>query len=231
MRAKDIMAENVVCVGAADSVFDAAELMLGAGVSALLVVDDKRQVVGILSEADLIRRAEIETASNKNWLARLLERDAVSAREFVATHGRKVTDVMTKEVVTAGDDTPLADLVASMQRHGVKRIPIVRDGVLVGIVSRADLVRAVLSREPRQPDVQPDDKALRRAVMKTLDTQSWAPRSALNVIVSEGVVHLWGFVATEDVRTACRVAAESVSGVRQVKNHIRLTPAPVLIGD
>jgi len=230
MQAKDIMTEKVVCVRPMDSLFDAAELMLDASVSALLVVNDKREILGIISEADLIRRAEIDTTSKKSWLLRILESDASAAREFVSTHTRRVTDIMTKEVVTATEETPLADLVERMQRYRVKRIPIVRDGVLVGVVSRADLVRAVLSHEPQCPDPRPDDRALRRAVLATLDAQAWSTRSPLTVVLNEGVVHLWGFVESPEVRDACRVAAESVPGVRQVKNHIRLTPALPVVG-
>lgn len=228
MHARDIMTDKVVCVRPMDSVFDAAELMLDADVSALLVINERREIVGIISEADLIRRAETDTASKKSWLLRILESDASAAREFASTHTRRVADIMTKEVVTATEETPLADLVERMQRHRVKRIPIVRRGILVGVVSRADLVRAVLSSEPKCSDCRPDDRALRRAVIATLDGQRWSPRSPLTVVLNEGVVHLWGFVESPEARDACRVAAESVPGVRQVRNHIRLTPAAVI---
>lgn len=229
MEAKDVMTTDVVSVHAMDSVFDAAELMLGASVSALVVVNDRREPIGVLSEADLIRRAEIDTTSKKSWLARIVESDAKAAHEFVSTHTRRVSDIMTREVVTAEEETSLGDLVTRMQRHHVKRIPIVRNGILVGVVSRADLVRAVLSREQRCPEPPPNDQALRQAVVNALNTHAWTLKAPLNVVVDEGVAHLWGFVESPDVRNACRVAAEGVPGVRGVKNHIRLTPAPVLI--
>jgi CBS domain-containing protein len=228
--AKDVMSENVICINVKESVFDAAELLLGAGVSAVPVVNDKGAVVGIVSEADLIRRAEIETAPRKSWLARLMNSDVSAARDFVAAHTRRVSDVMTREVVTANESTTLRELVELMERHAIKRIPIVRDQVLVGIVSRADLLRALLSREPDNPVLQPTDKALRQAVVETLEHRPWTSRWPTNVFATDGVVHLWGFVDDEEVRKAYRVAAENVPGVRRVKDHLRALPPSVGMG-
>lgn len=118
MHAKDVMTGSVVCINVGDSIFDAAELLLGARVSAVPVVDDKNAVVGIVSEADLIRRAEIGTTARKGWLARLLESDVSAANDFATAHTRRVADVMTKEVVTAGPDATLRELVELMERHG-----------------------------------------------------------------------------------------------------------------
>lgn len=230
MRARDVMTEEVVCIGTKDSVFDAAELLLGARVSAAPVVSDKGAVVGIVSEADLIRRAEIDTAAKKSWLARLMESETSSAHDFVAAHARRIADVMTKEVVTAGEDAPLRELVELMERHKVKCIPIVREGILVGIVSRSDLLCALLSREPDQPVLQPTDKALRRAVVEAIEHRPWSSRWPINVHANDGVVHLWGFVDDEEVRKAHRVAAEGVPGVRRVKSHLRVMPASVGMG-
>jgi CBS domain-containing protein len=238
MRARDIMSTDVVCINAKESVFDAAQLMLGAGVSAVPVVNDKGAVVGIVSEADLLRRVEIGTAAKKSWLARLVSSEGAAAHEFVAAHGRRIADVMTREVVTAGEDTPLGGLVDLMERHKIKRIPIVRggvrdgvrDGILAGVVSRSDLLRAVLSREPDQPVLQPTDRALRELVVAALEGHPWTSKWPVNVFANDGVVHLWGFVEGEEVRKAYRVAAENVPGVRRVKNHLRGLPASVAMG-
>jgi CBS domain-containing protein len=141
---------------------------------------------------------------------------------------------MTREVVTAGEDEPLGGLVDLMERHRIKRVPIVRggaqDGVLAGVVSRSDLLRAVLSREPDQPVLQPTDRALRELVVAALENQPWTSRWPVNVFANDGVVHLWGFVEGEEVRKAYRVAAENVPGVRRVKNHLRGLPASVAMG-
>lgn len=230
MRARDIMTTQVVCINSKASVFDAAELLLGAGVSAAPVINDKGTVVGIVSEADLLRRVEIGTTAKKGWLARLVDGEGAAAHDFVTAHGRRVADVMTREVVTAGEDEPLGKLVDLLERHKIKRIPIVRDGVLAGVVSRSDLLRAVLSREPDQPVLQPTDRALRELVVAALEGHPWTSRWPVNVFANDGVVHLWGFVEGEEARKAYRVAAENVPGVRRVKNHLRGLPASVTMG-
>jgi len=230
MRAKDIMTENIVSVNVKETVFDAAELLLGAGVSAAPVVNDQGNVLGIVSEADLIHRAEIETAPRKSWLLRLLESEATVARDYVTSHARNVADVMTREVVTASDEATLGELVELIEKHRVKRIPIVRDNKLVGIVSRANILGALLSREPEGTVGLPDDKKLRQAVVAAFDREAWKSRWPVNVVVSDGVVHLWGFVGGEDVRKAYRVAAENVPGVKKVRSHLRSIPATVGMG-
>lgn len=230
MRAKDIMTKGVICLDSKDSVFDAAEVLLGAGVSAAPVVNDKGHVVGIVSEADLIRRVEIGTAPRKSWLSRLLDSEARAAHDFVATHARKVADVMTREVITVDEEAMLGDLVELIEKHGVKRIPIVRDGKLVGVVSRANLLKALLSREPEGSIPQPTDAALRNAVVEVLEKRAWSSKWPTNVFASDGVVHLWGFVEGDDVRKAYRVAAENVPGVKRVKSHLRSMPASVGMG-
>lgn len=230
MHAKDVMTGSVICINVGDSIFDAAELLLGARVSAVPVVDDKNAVVGIVSEADLVRRAEIGTAPKKNWLARLLASDVSAANDFAAAHTRRVADVMTKEVVTAGPDATLRELVELMERHGIKRIPIVRDGALVGVVSRADLLCALLSREPDRPLTQPSDTALRHAVIEAVEKRAWSSRWPTHVFASGGVVDLWGFVDDDATRKAYGVAAENVPGVRGVNNHLRQMPASTKMG-
>ena len=230
MQAKDVMTEDVICLDSKSSIFDAAELLIGAGVSAVPVVDDKGAIVGIVSEADIMRRPEIGTAPRKSWLSYLIDSNAASAREFVEIHSRRVSEVMTRKVVTASEGTKLGDLAELMERHDVKRIPIVHQGALVGIVSRADLLQALLSRETDGPAAQPSDKALRQAVLAALDKRDWKSRWPTNVFANDGVVHLWGFVEDESVRKAYRVAAENVPGVRRVKSHLRPMPASVGMG-
>jgi CBS domain-containing protein len=230
MRAKDVMTSEVVCINVKESVFDAAELLLGARISAAPVVDDKGAVVGIVSEADLIRRAEIDTTVRKSWLGRLLDSEDSAAHDFVSANTRRVSDVMTGDVVTATEDATLGELVGLMERHGVKRIPIVRDHALLGVVSRSDLLRALLSREPDCPTPRPTDKALRQAVVEALENRPWTSRWPTNVVANDGVVHLWGFVGGEEVRRAHRVAAENVPGVRRVKSHLRVLPPTVGMG-
>jgi CBS-domain-containing membrane protein len=230
MRAIDVMTEEVVCINVNESVFDAAELLLSNRISAMPVIDDKGAIVGIVSEADLMHRAETNTAAKRSWLTRLMESDAAAAHDFVVAHSRRVSDMMTRKVVTASEDATLGELVDLMEHHGVKRIPVVRERVPVGIVSRADLLRVLMSREPNRPLLQPADRALRNAVIEALRNRPWSSRWPINVVASDGVVHLWGFVDGDEARKACRVAAENVPGVRRVKSHLRSIPAMVGMG-
>jgi CBS domain-containing protein len=231
MRAKHVMTDCVVALPVEASVYDAAEMLVGAGVSAAPVVDGSGRLVGILSEADLIHRVEIDTVERKSWLLRLLADDITTARTYIRSNSRRVADVMTRKVITASEEATLGELAALMHENTIKRIPILRDGALVGIVSRANLVQALLSQEPDLEGAgSADDEKLLRAVDAALDDQSWTSAWPTNVVVHGGVVHLWGFVAGESVREAYRVAAENVPGVRKVVNHMRPVPAGVHMG-
>ncbi len=137
---------------------------------------------------------------------------------------------MTRTVITVEEDASLGELAELMAKHNIKRIPVVRDNFVVGIVSRANLLQALLSRDPKDAGSHPDDADLRRAVVDAVGHQSWTSAWPTNVVVSNGVVHLWGFVQTETVRKAYRVVAENVPGVRIVKNHLRTIPMAVHLG-
>ena len=232
MRAKDIMIDDVICINVKESVFDAAELLLGAGVSAAPVVDDKGAVVGIVSEADLIRRAEIDTTAKKSWLARLLDSEASAAHDFVAANTRRVSDVMTKEVVTATEDATLGELVGLMERHGIKRIPIVRvpESLVGSSEPRRTCSRAAVARAGRARCCSRPTRSCARPSSRRWRTVPWTSKWPTNVFANDGVVHLWGFVDGEEVRKAYRVAAENVPGVRRVKNHLRALPPSVGMG-
>lgn len=223
MRAKDVMSNGVLTVKADATVFDVAELLVNAQVSAVPVVDKDGKIAGIVSEADLMRRAEIGTVPHKSWLLRLFADDVAKAADYVRSHARHAADVMTKPVVTADEEASLGEIAKLMAKHEIKRVPIVRDGCVVGIVSRANLLQALMSREPANGS-HPSDEELRGKVAKAADRQPWSSAWATNVLVSQGVVHLWGFVQSEAVRNAYRVAAENVPGVKGVKNHMRLIP-------
>lgn len=230
MRAKDVMSDGVMSILADATVFEAAELLVSARVSAMPVVDEQDQLVGILSEADLMRRAEIGTAPHHGWLQRLLSDDATKARDYVHSHSQRVRDVMTRNVVTVDADAKLGEVAEEMLKHNVKRLPVVEEGRVVGIVSRADLLQALMSREPKAPAEQRSDEQIRREVTDALARQPWSSAWPTNVVVSSGVVHLWGFVQSEVARKAYRVAAENVPGVKSVKNHLRPIPSSVNMG-
>ena len=230
MLAEKVMSPIVLTVPLDASIYQAAETMVSAEVSALPVVDGTGRMVGILSEADLMHRAEIGTEPRKGWLQRLLSDRTGAAHESVVLHSRRVGDVMTREVVTVHEQTPLSEVARLMDHHEIKRVPVMRDGKVVGIVSRSNLLRALLSRDPQQPASAPSDEALRRAVEAAVKGQAWESAWPVNIIVNAGVVHLWGFVAGDATSTAYRVAAENVPGVLKVENHLRHVPHSVGMG-
>ena len=230
MLAGQVMSPIVLAVSQDASIYEAAEVMVSAEVSALPVVDGTGRRAGILSEADLMHRAEIGTEPRKGWLARFLEDNTRSAQEYVALHSRQVGDVMTRPVVTVDEQTPLSEVAQLMDQHKIKRVPVMRGAEVVGIVSRANLLRALLSRDPQQPASAPSDEALRRAVEAAVKGQEWESPWPVNIIVNAGVVHLWGFVGGEATSKAYRVAAENVPGVRKVENHLRHVPHNVGMG-
>ena len=230
MLAAKVMSPIVLTVSLDASIYEAAETMVSAEVSALPVVDGTGRMVGILSEADLMHRAEIGTEPRKGWLQRLLSDSTGAAHEYVVLHSRRVGDVMTREVVTVHEQTPLSEVARLMDHHKIKRVPVMRGDKVVGMVSRSNLLRALLSRDPQQPASAPSDEALRRAVEAAVKGQAWESAWPVNIIVNAGVVHLWGFVAGDATSTAYRVAAENVPGVLKVENHLRHVPHSVGMG-
>lgn len=230
MRASQVMTPDVLSISSDATIFEAAELLIGGGVSAMPVVDKTGKMVGIVSEADLMRRAELGTEPHKSWLQRIFSDDAAAAKEYVTLHARRVSDVMSRNVVSVAEDDTLGHVAEMMARHKVKRVPVLRDGAIVGVVSRANLLQALVSWDPKASRTPLSDDQIRREVESAVSRQPWTSPWPTNVVVNAGVVHLWGFVATEAARDAYRVAAENVPGVRKVKNHMRRIPASVNMG-
>ena len=221
MRAKDIMATKVITVTPGNSVKRATQIMLDQGVSGLPVIDDRADLVGIITEGDLLRRVELETrrfAASAQAAASTEKR----ARAYVKSQSWNVGDVMNTSVVTVDEDTPIGRVAALMEEHGIKRLPVTREGKLVGIVSRRDLLRAIVTA--KLDDAAPGDAAIRRSILVRLNENTGLEDARLSVTVSSGVVHLWGTVASEIERDAARVAAESVRGVAGVIDHLRVVP-------
>ena len=221
MRAHQIMTRNVITVGPDCSILDAANLMLRNHVSGLPVLDESGELVGIVSEGDFLRRSEIGTQRKRpSWL-QFFTSTGHLADEFVNERGRKIEDVMTRDPVTVDEETPLDEMVSLMQRKGIKRLPVLRDRKLVGIVTRANLLQAVASMAKEIPDPTADDDHIRARLLRTFDEADWRP-IGLQVSVRNGVVHLYGLIADDRARRAAIVAAENTAGVREVHDHICL---------
>jgi CBS domain-containing protein len=229
MHASQVMTRSVVTVPADATVYAAADILLGSRISAAPVVDADGRMVGIVSEADLMNRPETGTVPSKSWLERLLVDDARLARDYIRSHSHHVADVMTKKVITAEERTQLEVIAALMQRHHVKRVPILCDGKVVGIVSRANLLQGLLAREPYPAASQVSDESVRDTVVKELARHSWGS-DVSNVVIDNGVVNLWGHVYTDQAKEAVRIAVENVAGVRRVANNVVVMPRGIYPG-
>lgn len=221
MKARDVMVSNVITVGADVCVQDVADILLRNRISAVPVVGDQGQILGIVSEGDLIRRAEAGTELRRSWWLDLLTSKEVLAYEFIKSHARKVTDVMTHHVVTATPDTPLDEIASLLEKNSIKRVPIVDNGKLVGIVSRANLLQALASLKKKAAAVDgASDATIREKVVEQLNSQSWTRPTLVNVIVHDGNVDLWGIVDSQAEKKAVRVLAEVTPGVRAVNDNL-----------
>ncbi|MBI1733983.1 MAG: CBS domain-containing protein [Candidatus Rokubacteria bacterium] len=221
MVAKDVMTTRVVTVAPETLVEDIARLLLTHRISAVPVLDATGELVGIVSEGDLMRRADTGTARHAPWWRALTADFDDRAREYARTHGRHAADVMTRYVVTVTVDTPVAEIARVLEERHIKRVPVVNGaGRLIGIVSRADLLRALALRDTERPIIVADDQELRGRVLRAFDRANVVPLPNVNPVVANGIVHLWGLVDTEEQRRACHVVAEGVLGVRGVEDHL-----------
>ena len=219
MRAHQIMTRSVITIAPDATILEAAKTMLQHHVSGLPVVDAAGSLVGIVSEGDFIRRSEIGTQRKRGrWLKFLLGAGA-TATDYVRENGRKVSEVMTVEPITVGEDATLEDIVNTMETNHVKRLPVMENGKLVGIVSRANLLQAVAGLARDIPDPTADDDHIRRRVIAVIEKNDWSP-FGLNVIVRDGIVHLSGVITDEGSRQAAMVAAQNVAGVQKVHDHL-----------
>ncbi|MBV9014059.1 MAG: CBS domain-containing protein [Alphaproteobacteria bacterium] len=229
MRAADVMTTDVITVQPDTAVQALAALLAERGISGAPVVDSNDHLVGIISEGDLLHRAEIGTARRHRVRRRSWWLDDFAsqlARDYIKSHGSTVKDIMTRDVVTVNEDTDLGDVAALLETKRIKRVPVVRDGKIVGIISRANIVRAVgatkgaLSRE-----AEGDDRTIRSRLLAELGREEWAKVWPEDIIVRDGVVHFWvSSDEPEEKHAALRVAAEAIPGVRGVEEHMVIVP-------
>jgi CBS domain-containing protein len=220
MNASEVMTVGVTTVRPDASVTEAARIMVEHGVSGLPVVDTHGQLVGIVTEGDFLRRAETGTERRRpRWLGFLLGPGRL-ANEYVHSHARKIQEVMTPDVITVSQNTPLQDVVTVMERHRIKRVPVLGGEKLLGIISRANLVQALARLAEEASPSRPDDEAMRTQILNNLKRERWTPHDALNVIVRNGVAELWGVIFDERERQAIKVVAENVPGIKTVRDHL-----------
>ncbi len=220
MKVKDVMTSRVITIGPEATVRDAAQLMLDKGISGLPVVDAGGDLVGIVTEGDFLRRAEIGTGKKRSLWQDILLGPGRLAEEYVQSHGRHIKDVMTPKPYTTAQDASLEDVVALMEKRAIKRVPVVENGKIVGILSRSNLIRALISAGPSIPAASVDDATIRARIVEELNRERWASLGTTEVIVRSGVVHLWGIITDERERQALIVAAQNVPGVKEVRDHL-----------
>lgn len=219
MRAHQIMTKDIITVTPQASIEDAAKIMLRTHISGLPVLDEAGTLVGIVSESDFLRRSEIGTGRKRPAWLQFLVGPGRAATDFVRERGRRIEDVMTESPVTVDEETPLEDLVRLMEKKAIKRLPVMSGNKLVGIVTRSNLLQAVASMAHEIPDPTADDDHIRDRILRAVNATDWRP-IGFEVTVRNGIVHLHGIITTDKARQAAIVAAENVSGVKKVHDHL-----------
>jgi CBS domain-containing protein len=225
MHIVDVMTTNVITAREDTPVREIARLMLKYRISGLPIVDGDRHVVGIVSEGDLMRRAENDTDARYSWwLAPLISRNNRAA-DFIKAHGSKASDVMTRDIIAVTEGASLREVATILEKNHIKRVPVTRDGRLVGIVSRSNLLQGFSTTTPAEPAPgAPDDRTIRATVLHALADDVGVDTGVINVIVENGVVQLWGLVDTREEANAAQLAAEMAPGVKTVKNNLGQVP-------
>lgn len=229
MLVKDIMTTNVITVPPETRVREIAQLLLRHHISAVPVVNPEGGLVGIVSEADLMHRVETGTERHRSWWLALLADPEQLAHDYVRSHGMRAADIMSRDIVTVTPDTPVDEIVELLEKRRIRLVAVMQESRLVGIVSRADLLRGLATRE-MQPEVLPpaEDATIRERVLQALRSADWSTCAYINVsnvIVTDGVVELWGSVNSDEEANALRIAASNVPGVRAVEDHLAKLPA------
>ena len=220
MKVHDIMSPRVISVAPDASILEAIRLMLQNHISGLPVIDESGALVGVVTEGDFLRRAETGTERKRSRWLEFLVGPSRLADEYVHTHSRTVKDVMTTEAVTIAEDAALEEAVQLMESRRIKRLPVVRDGQVVGIVSRANLLHALVSLAAAAPPPAKTDVAIREALLAEFEKLTWAPAALVDPVVKDGVVELWGTITEEAQREALKVCARNIPGVKSVVSHL-----------
>ncbi|MBI3513059.1 MAG: CBS domain-containing protein [Proteobacteria bacterium] len=224
MQARDVMTVPVHTVGPDCPVEKIARMLLEKQISAVPVVDGEDHVLGIVSEGDLFRRADLGTERKRSWwLLQFLDQERVAA-DFVKARGRHAEDVMTRQVVTVVEDTPVTKIAELLEVNSIKRVPVLRDGRVVGIVSRSSLLRALAAWRSEALPMVASDREIRTKLLETLRGQPWFSKSRIDICVDHGTVELWGIAMSKAEHEAVRAAVTSQPGVAGLVDRITEFP-------
>jgi len=224
MLVKDVMTKNVVTATPETGIEEIVGLLLEHHISGIPVVDAAGGVAGLVSEGDLMRRIIDSDAPRRSWWLEFFAGSTPSAADYVKARGRQARDVMTREVITVPEDMSIGKAAALLEKHRIKRIPVVRDGKLVGIISRSNLLQG-LSLAPANPEPSDDDRVIRARILKALADVPGIQVSLVNVLVSDGVASIYGAVDSDFEATAVRLAAEEAVGEGKVDIQLGRLPA------
>ncbi len=227
MQARYVMTKDVVTVGPDATVGDIAALLVTNRIGAVPVVSEGRQVIGVVSQTDLVHRSETGTEKRRKWWLEAFADPDARAREYVKSHGHKARDVMTRVVVSVPESASLGEVADMLDSHRIRQVPVVTSGRLVVMISRADLVRALAEASLTAAAARPDNRTLQKAIWEQIQAQSWLKASYVNLSVKDGVVDLWGAVESSEQRRALRVLVEGVPGVTKVEDNVGLIPKMV----
>ncbi|MGI9415713.1 MAG: CBS domain-containing protein [Hyphomicrobiales bacterium] len=220
MHAVDIMTSPVITAGPNANILDIVKLMLDNRISAVPIVGRDGSLLGLVSEGDLIRRSEIGARDYSSWWLSAIGGTITLAEDFVKSHGVRASEIMTEKVITVQESARLWQIAETLEKNKIKRVPVMRDGQVAGIVSRANLLQALAAQREKQMEAPSrDDRMVREELLKLLEGERWSDLSHLNVVVLDGVVHYWGLVHSGAERDALKAAAESVAGVSDVIDH------------
>jgi CBS domain-containing protein len=220
MKAQEIMTRDVITVRPDTLVRDIAALMVERHISGVPVVTDKGELIGMISQSDLLHRAEVGTERKHKWWFRALADSGAAAREFAKAHGLKAHDIMSRYVVSVRDDAELSDVADILDKRRIKRVPVVESDRLVGIITRGDLVRALSQVQISKAVKKIGNSVLHKTLHDRIRSQSWIDDHYISLTVNDGVVELWGFVDTADQRSALRILVEETDGVNRVDDKI-----------
>ncbi|MBR0758934.1 CBS domain-containing protein [Bradyrhizobium japonicum] len=219
MHAIHVMTRDVVAVTPHTTIEEAAKIMLQMHISGLPVIDDAGNLVGVVSESDFLRRSEIGTGRRHAAWLKFFMGPGRAAAEFIHERGRKVEDVMTRKVITVQEKTSLAEIVALMEKHDIKRVPVMRGKSTIGIVTRSNLLQAMAGLAHEIPDPTADDEHICQRVTRAVEATDWRP-IGFRVTCRRGIVHLHGLITTDEARRATIIAAENTNGVKEVHDHL-----------